>query len=55
MIKTECVLENKTNKILWDFELHKKSLQVLINKKIAGQLVDFTVATQNRIRLIPKK
>ena len=58
MYKPECVLENETHKIIWDFDIqtdHIISVRepgiVLIKKKIMCHLVNFVAAADHRIKI----
>ena len=53
------VLENKSHKILWDFEIHtdhlisarRPDLIIINNKKRTCKIVNFTVPADHRIKL----
>ena len=54
MHNSEPVLENEMNKILWDFVIQtarQPDLMILNKKKRTGQIVDFVVPADHRVKL----
>ena len=58
MLNPAAVLENDTQNLLWDFDIHtdqpisaRRPERIVINKKRSCKIVDFAVLTDHRIKL----